>query len=69
MLRFTRLGAFDAAQPKFGLLRSLRNLARLAAIALTLARHDALFLFSAVPVVAFYLRIAGLFARRRGRTA
>jgi ubiquinone biosynthesis protein len=69
LLRFTRLGAFDATQPKFGLLRSLRNLARLAAIGLTLARHDALFLFAEVPVVAFYLRIAGVFARRRGRAA
>jgi ubiquinone biosynthesis protein len=69
LLRFTRLGAFDAAQPKFGLLRSLRNLARLARIGLTLARHDALFLFAEAPVVAFYLRFAGLFPRRRGRVA
>ncbi len=69
MLRFTRLGGFDPAQPKFGLLRSLRNLARLAAIGLTLARHDALFPFAGVPAVAFYLRVAGLFARRRARLA
>jgi ubiquinone biosynthesis protein len=69
LLRFTRLGGFDPAQPKFGLLRSLRNLARLAAIGLTLARHDALFPFAGVPAVAFYLRVAGLFARRRARLA
>ncbi|HTV43717.1 MAG TPA: 2-polyprenylphenol 6-hydroxylase [Stellaceae bacterium] len=69
MLRFTPPGAFDAGQPKFGLLRSLRNLARLAKIGLILARHDALFLFAEVPVVAFYVRLAGLFARRRGRVA
>ena len=69
MLRFTRPGAFEAAQPKFGLLRSLRNLARLAAIGLILARHDALFLFAEVPVVGPYLRLAALFARRRGRIA
>jgi ubiquinone biosynthesis protein len=48
----------------FGLVRSLRNLARLAAIGLILARQDALFPFAGVPVVAFYLRIARLFARR-----
>ena len=65
MLRSTPLGAFDA-QPKFGLRRSLRNLARLTRIALTLARHDALFLFTGVPVVASYLRLTGWFARRRG---
>lgn len=69
MLRSIRLGGFDAAQPKFGLLRSLRNLARLAAIGLTLARHDALFFFEDVPAVAAYLRLVGLFARRRGRVA
>jgi len=67
LLRSTPLGAFDAAQAKLGLLRSLRNLARLARIGLTLARHDALFLFTGVPVVGFYVRFAGLFARRRGR--
>jgi len=50
-------------------LRSLRNLARLAAIGLTLARHDALFLFAEVPGIAFYLRVAPLFARRRDRAA
>jgi ubiquinone biosynthesis protein len=50
-------------------LRSLRNLARLAAIGLILARHDALFPFAGISVVAFYLRIAGLFARRRGPAA
>jgi ubiquinone biosynthesis protein len=66
LLRFTPPGAFDA-QPKFGLVRSLRNLARLAKIGLTLARWNALFLFAEIPVVAFYVRAAGLFARRRGR--
>ncbi len=66
MLRSTPLGGFDAAPTRLGVLRSLRNLLRLAAIGLTLARHDALFLFSGIPVVAFYLRCAGLFARRRG---
>jgi ubiquinone biosynthesis protein len=50
-------------------LRSLRNLARLAAIGLILARYDALFPFAGIPVVAFYLRFAGLFARRRGPAA
>jgi ubiquinone biosynthesis protein len=69
LLRSIPLGAFDAAPPRFGLLRSLRNLVRLARIGLTLARYDALFLFTGVPVVAFYLRFAGLFARRRGRLA
>lgn len=67
MLRSTPLGAFDASQPKFGLRRSLRNLARLTRIALTLARHDALFLFTEVPVVASYVRLTGWFVRRRGR--
>jgi ubiquinone biosynthesis protein len=67
LLRSTPLGAFESAQPRFGLLRSLRNLARLAAIGLTFARHDALFLFAGVPVVSFYMRCAGLFAGRRGR--
>jgi ubiquinone biosynthesis protein len=47
------------------LLRSLRNLARLAAIGLILARHDALFPFAGVPGIAFYLRAARWFARRR----
>jgi ubiquinone biosynthesis protein len=69
LLRFIRPGGFDTAPPKFGLLRSLRNLARLAAIGLTLARHDALFLFAEIPVVGPYLRVATMFARRRGRTA
>jgi ubiquinone biosynthesis protein len=68
LLRFTQPGASEAAPPRFGLLRSLRNLARLAAIGLILARHDALFLFTGVPVVAFYLRLAGLFARGRRNT-
>jgi ubiquinone biosynthesis protein len=67
LLRSTPLGAFDSPQPKFGLRRSLRNLARLTRIALTLARHDALFLFTEVPVVASYVRLTGWFARRRGR--
>ena len=69
MLRSIPLGAFDAAPPRFGLFRSWRNLVRLARIGLTLTRHDALFPFAGVPVVAFYLRFAGLFARRRGRSA
>ena len=47
-------------------MRGPRNLARLAAIGLILARHDALFPFAGVPIVAFYLRVVGLFARRRG---
>jgi ubiquinone biosynthesis protein len=51
------------------LLRTLRNLARLAAIGLILARHDALFPFADVPVVAFYLRAARLFTRGRGPAA
>ena len=50
-------------------MRSLRNLARLAAIGLTLARHDALFLFAEAPGIAFYVRVARLFARRRGSVA
>jgi ubiquinone biosynthesis protein len=66
LLRSTPLGAFDASRNRLGVLRSLRNLGRLAKIGLTLARHDALFLFAGVPIVAFYLRCAGLFARRRG---
>ena len=69
MLRFTRPGASETLPTRFGLLRSLRNLARLAAIGLTLARHDALFLFAGVPAIAFYLRLAGLFARRRSSGA
>ena len=69
MLRFTRPGAFNGLQPKFGLSRSLRNLARLAAIGLTLARHDVLFPFAGIPVVAFFLRFWGLFAHRRGQPA
>jgi ubiquinone biosynthesis protein len=69
LLRFIRPGAFEAAEPKLGLLRSLRNLARLAAIGLILARHDALLLFAQVPVVGPYLRVAALFARSRGRHA
>jgi ubiquinone biosynthesis protein len=66
LLRFIRPGAFDAAQPKLGLLRSLRNLTRLAAIGLILARHDALFPFAEIPVVRSFLRVARLFARQRG---
>ncbi len=56
-------------RPGFGLLRSLRNLARLAAIGLILARHDALFAFAGVPVVALYLRLARRFTRRRAPAA
>jgi ubiquinone biosynthesis protein len=47
-------------------LRSVRNLARLVRICLTLARHDALFPLDAVPTAAPFLRFAHLFARRRG---
>jgi len=50
---------------RFGLLRSLRNLVRLAAIGLILARHDALFAFAGVPIVGLYLRIVRLFRWRR----
>lgn len=53
---------------RFGLLRGLRNLWRLAAIGLILARHDAGFAFAGIPVLASGLRIARLFVRRR-RTA
>jgi ubiquinone biosynthesis protein len=42
------------------LLRNLRNFGRLAAIGLILARHDALFPFASVPVIAFYLHPARL---------
>jgi ubiquinone biosynthesis protein len=49
-----------------GLLRSGRNLARLVTIGLTLARHDALFPLDRVAAVAPLLRLARLFARRRG---
>jgi ubiquinone biosynthesis protein len=69
LLRFTRLGGSDPAEPKFGLLRSLRNLGRLAAIGLILARHDTLFLFAGIPVVGLFVRLPGLFARRRGPPA
>ncbi|MGH7031612.1 MAG: ABC1 kinase family protein, partial [Stellaceae bacterium] len=51
------------------MLRSLRNLARLAAIGLILARHDALFAFAGVPVVALYLRVARRLVRRRAPAA
>ena len=51
------------------MLRNLRNLARLGSIGLILARHDALFPFAGVPVIAFYLRLARLFAPRRRRVA
>jgi ubiquinone biosynthesis protein len=47
------------------LLRSLRNLARLAGIALILARYDALFLFYGVASVGPYLRFACAMVRRR----
>jgi ubiquinone biosynthesis protein len=56
-------------RPGFGLLRSLRNLCRLFAIGLILARHDALFPFAEVPGIALYLRAARLFARRRRQGA
>jgi len=46
-------------------LRSVRNLARLVRICLTLARHDALFLLDAVVSAATILRFGHLFARRR----
>ena len=47
-------------------MRSVRNLARLVRICLTLARHDALFPLDAVPTAAPFLRFGHLFARRRG---
>jgi ubiquinone biosynthesis protein len=47
-------------------LRSVRNLARLVRICLTLARHDALFPLDAVSTAAPFLRFGHLFARRRG---
>ncbi len=47
-------------------MRSVRNLARLVRICLTLARHDALFPLDAVPAPAPLLRFGRLFARRRG---
>jgi ubiquinone biosynthesis protein len=50
-------------------LRSLRNLARLAAIGLILARHDALFPFLAVPVIGLYVRVLRVFTRRHRPTA
>ncbi len=51
-------------------MRSTRNLARLAGIALNLARYDALFLFYGIPGVGPYLGFAGtLFRRRRGLSA
>ncbi len=46
-------------------MRSVRNLARLVRICLTLARHDALFPLDAVPTAAPFLRFGHLFARRR----
>jgi ubiquinone biosynthesis protein len=46
-------------------LRSVRNLARMVRICLTLARHDALFPLAAVPTAAPFLRFGHLFARRR----
>ena len=46
-------------------MRSIRNLARLVRICLTLARHDALFPLAAVPTAAPFLRFGHLFARRR----
>jgi ubiquinone biosynthesis protein len=47
-------------------LRSVRNLARLVRICLTLARHDALFPLDAVPTAAPFLRFGHLFVRRNG---
>ena len=49
-----------------GLLRSIRNLARLVRICLILARHDALFPLAAVPAAAPFLRFSRFFARRGG---
>jgi ubiquinone biosynthesis protein len=46
-------------------LRSVRNLARLAGIALILARYDALFPFYGVPSIGSYLRVACAVVRRR----
>ena len=66
--RSIRPGGSDPPRPAFGMLRSVRNIARLLAIALILARHDALFLFDdiaghAAPMCALS-RI--LLRRRRG---
>jgi ubiquinone biosynthesis protein len=47
------------------LLRGIRNLVRLAGIALILARYDALFPFYGVPHIGPYLRLACAVARRR----
>jgi ubiquinone biosynthesis protein len=52
----------------FGLFRSVRNLARLARIGLTLARHDALFPLDALAGAALMLRLTRLL-RRRGPAA
>ncbi|MBO0735846.1 MAG: 2-polyprenylphenol 6-hydroxylase [Alphaproteobacteria bacterium] len=60
-----RLGASDRLRPKFGLLHSIRNFARLVRICLTLARHDALFPLAAVPAAVPLLRASRLLARRR----
>jgi ubiquinone biosynthesis protein len=50
-------------------LRTARNLLRLVRIAITLARHDALFPLERVPALAPFLRLARLLARRRGPSA
>jgi ubiquinone biosynthesis protein len=69
LLLSTRLGGSDPTERKFGLVRSLRNLARLAAIGLILARHDALFLFADIPFVSIVVGVPGIFARRRSSPA
>ncbi len=46
------------------MLRSVRNLARLIRIGITLSRHDALFPLDAFPAAAPFLRIARVLARR-----
>ena len=66
-LRSIRLGASDPLQPKFGLLHSVRNFARLIRICLTLARHEALFPLATLRPAGPFLRFGRPFARRRAR--
>jgi ubiquinone biosynthesis protein len=66
-LRSILPGASDTFRPSLGLLRSLRNFARLVRICLTLARHDALSPLRAVPAAAPFLWFGLLIARDRDR--
>ncbi len=47
------------------MLRNVRNIARLLAIALFLARHDALFLFDDIKAIGPYVRLTRILVRRR----